>query len=298
MRKYFLLSLIAMFFGVLFLSNPTSAGSGVNLKISPVSNYFTIKAGDTQNYTMTVTNNGDEEFSYKLYAAPYLVVDEDYTVNFDEENATSYNQIARWVSFKDENGSYNDTAIYKIAAGESQTILYRITVPDDIPEGGQYCVIFAESINDTPVASTGITAVTRVALTLVGHGSGVTNEFAEIVDFNISHPFTSEGITASSKIKNSGNTDFEASYAFTVKTIFDKVVYTDSSTYTILPETERRFGLTWADAPVFGVFKATFTVAAADAVREETHLVFIVPIFVLVIRKSSVARKTGAHLDN
>lgn len=283
MKKNLLLSLVVIFCGMFCLCGNASASSGVNLKISPVSNYFTVKAGDVQNYTLTITNDGDEEFSYKLYAAPYVVTDDEYSVNFSEENATHYNQISRWITFKNEQGSYENTVVYKVAPGESQTVLYRVSVPDDIPEGGQYCVIFAESINETEIESSGITAITRVAMTLVGHGAGLTNQSAEIIDFNVSHPFSREGITASSKVKNNGNTDFEASYAFTVKTIFDKTVYTDSSSYTILPETERKFGLSWADAPVFGLFKVTFAVSASDAIREETHLVFIVPIFVIVI---------------
>lgn len=285
MRKRFLFSLIMAIFGAAaLLSGPTFATEeGVNLKISPVSNYFTVKPGDVQNYILTVTNDGTEDYSFKMYTAPYIVLDEDYTINFDEEGATHYNQITRWVKFKDDSGAYVDNPVYNLKAGEEKTILYRISVPDDIPEGGQYCVIFAENINESKMESTGVTAVSRVALTLVGHGYGLTNNDAEIVDYSVSHPFSLEGITASAKVKNGGNTDFEASYSFTVKSIFDKVLHNSSMSFTVLPETERRFGLNWSEAPIFGVFKVNFSVAAGDSTRDEEHLVFIVPLFVIII---------------
>lgn len=283
MRKHLILSFICLILGVAFLSNSAYADDGVNLKISPVSNYFTVKAGDVQNYVLTITNQGSENFSFRMYTAPYVVTDEDYTANFDEENATHYNQITRWVTFKDKDGNYVPNPTYELKPGEEKTIPYRVSVPDSIPEGGQYCVIFAESVNDSQMESTGIAAISRVALTLVGHGLGVTNNDAEIVDYSLSHPFSLEGIAASAKVKNGGNTDFEASYSFTVKSIFGKTLHDSSQSFTILPETERRFGLNWSEAPIFGVFKVRFAVSGGDAHRDEEHLVFIVPLFMIII---------------
>jgi len=286
MKKYLLVTLFSLFFGLLACSGLAFAedgSGGVNIKISPVSNYFTVKAGDVQNYMFTISNKGDEPFSFKLYTAPYVVVDDEYTVNFDGANATHYNQITRWVTFKDKEGNYVSEPTFDLAAGEEKTIYYRVTVPDDIPEGGQYCVIFAESINNTKIESTGVTAVSRVALTLVGHGAGITNNDAEIVDYSVSHPFTLEGITASAKVKNGGNTDFETSYTFTVKSIFNKILHTSNMSFTVLPETERRFGVSWAEAPLFGIFKAAFTVSAGDVTRSEEHIVLTVPLFMIII---------------
>lgn len=283
MRKRLILSCLAIVFSSFIFSQSVFADGGVNLKISPVSNYFKVKAGDTQNYTLTISNSGENDFSFKLYTAPYIVTDEDYTVSFNSEDATTYNQITRWVTFKDDSGSFVKEPHFKLKKGEEKTIVYRVTVPDDIPDNGQYCVIFAETINDSDLESTGINAISRVALTLVGHGLGSTNNAAEIVDYSVSHPFSREGISASTKVKNKGNTDFEASYLFTVKSIFDKVVFTSSSSYTVLPETERKISLDWSDAPVFGIFKVNFIVSASDLSREEEHVVFILPIFIIVI---------------
>lgn len=282
MSKRFLLSLILAFASVFFIASPTFA-EGVDMKISPVSNYFYIKAGDIQNYTLTISNKGDSEFTYQLYASPYTITDDDYTMSFDEKNSTNYNQITRWVKFKDNNGNYVENPQYRIQPGEEQTISYRITVPDSIPSGGQYCVIFAETVRNGEPTSSGIATISRVALTLVGHGTGDTIESGEIPEYWVTAPFSGNGISAGATIKNSGNTDFEASYLFAVSSIFDKELYTSNSSYTILPETQRRITVAWENAPMFGVYKTRFAIIANDAIKDETKLVIIMPTWILII---------------
>ena len=282
MLKRLLLTLSLVLSGFFFFSTPAFASGGTNIEISPVSNYFTIKAGDVQIYTFTVSNKGSSAFRYRLYTAPYIVTDEDYNLTFDEEKSSSYNQITRWVKFKDETGSFVHEPTFSIEPGEDQITTYRVKVPEDIPDGGQYGIIFAETVNDS-TDQAGINAVSRVALTLVGHGVGSTKNTAEILEYYVTHPFSREGLGAGARVKNTGNTDFEATYHFVVKSLFGKTLYDETSSYTVLPETERRFKTAWDNAPVFGVFQVQFSLTAADSFREETHLVFIVPIFVVVI---------------
>ena len=282
MLKHFITTICISISAVLSMSAFVFAEGGVNIEISPVSNYFTIKAGDVQLYTMTISNRGDTGFKYRLYTSPYVVADEEYTLNFNEEAATSYNQITRWVTFKDKSGSFVSEPTFYIDAGEDQDITYRISVPDDIPEGGQYGIVFAETVNDNTVEG-GINAISRVALSLIGHGMGSTKDSAEILEYSVSHPFSREGISASTRVKNSGNTDFEATYHLVTKSIFGKTLYDLSSSYTILPETTRKITASWEKAPLFGIFNVTFTVSASDAYREESHIVLIVPIAILVI---------------
>ena len=281
MPKRFLYSLIFSLLGVFALTGVTHA-NGVDMRISPVSNYFYIKAGSVQNYSFTITNNGDAPFVYQLYASPYSVTDSDYTMDFNETE-NKYNQITRWISFKSTAGSYTTNPQYSIEPGESQTIYYRISVPDSIPEGGQYCVIFAETVRDNRNTSSGITTISRVALSVVGHGSGETIETAELTDHYISAPITTHGIKAAASVKNTGNTDFELSYLYQVKSIFDKELYADNASYTVLPETERRFTLAWEEAPLMGIYKARLAVVAADLNFDETKIVVILPIWLMII---------------
>jgi len=269
----------------LSLNRNAFAENGNAMQISPVVNSFDIRAGSSQNYTFTLENTGSEDFSFKLYTTPYNVADENYTNDFQKE--TSYNQITRWVTFQDDSGSFVPNPVMKLAAGEKRTIVYRVNVPDDIPDGGQYGIIMAETVSDSAGSGEGtamqIATVSRVGLILLGHGEGETNGTAEITDYDFTKFFSSKGIAASATVKNKGNTDFTAKYTLTIKSIFGKTLYNNEEGFAVLPETSRKFSTSWEDAPLFGVFLAKYTVSALDTKQEETHVVMILPVFVIVI---------------
>ena len=285
MKKIFSVLAVALsLFGTLLLKSDTYAEAAA-VKISPVANAIQIKAGQTQNYQFTLENMSAKDYSFKLYTAPYNVTNEDYDADFTNE--TSYNMIMRWITFEDETGSFVKNPTYKIKAGEKRTIIYRVSVPDDIPGGGQYCVIFAESVDEDSFSGTGTSAgigsVSRVSLILLGHGDGETRDTAEITDFSLTGMFTAQNIDAMAKVKNTGNTDFLAVYDMTVKSIFGTPIYTSSDNFIVLPDTERKFTTSWAEAPLFGIFNVSFTVSAIDQSQTESHVILILPGFVVVI---------------
>lgn len=281
--KKILACLILSLVGLFGVSNNAFA-EGAAMKISPVANSFNIKAGDVQNYTFSIENSGTEKYSFKVYTAPYNVMNEDYTNDFTKE--TNYSQITRWVTFQDDSGSFSSNPTYSIEPGEKKTIVYRISVPDNIPEGGQYATIMAETLTNNEVTeenSMSIASVTRVGLILIGHGSGATDNIAEIVDYKLTGFFTRDEVEAQATVKNTGNTDFNAEYTLTAKSIFGKTLYSNTDSFVIFPETKRRFSTNWTDTPMFGIFNVSWTVKALDAEKTESHIILILPIFVIVI---------------
>lgn len=270
------------FFSALAITTPTHAAD-IDMRITPVSNYFSLEVGAVHDYNLTISNKGSEKFIFQLYASPYSIADADYAMVFDNNSPTKYNQIANWISFKNSEGDYEKKPQYEIQPGEDKLIQYRIDIPDSIPDGGQYCVIFAETISDQESTTSSINAISRVAFSIVGHGAGNTINSGEIEEFWITAPFSTDDIPVGTKVKNTGNTDFEMVYAYKVFSIFGKEIYSDNSSYIVLPETERRLTLNWDKAPLFGMFKARFSVAALDMVRDETKFVVIMPTFILII---------------
>ena len=266
-----------------FSSQPVSAAAV--MRIVPVANAISVEPGDVQNYQFTLENVGQEDFDFRLYTAPYNVTNEDYDVDFTTE--TSRSQITRWITFQDDSGSFVSNPTMTLKAGEKRNIIYRVTVPDDIPEGGQYCMIFAESIpkesGTSDGVSVGIESVSRVSLIIIGHGAGDTKDVARITDFDVTGFYTSGSVDAMAKVENTGNTDFLAVYSMTVDTIFGRNLYTSSNNFVVLPASERKFTTSWADAPLFGVFKVRYSVTALDVSKEEKHVVLILPVFMLVI---------------
>lgn len=252
------------------------------LQISPVSNRVTLTPGKELDYNFTVSNIGSESFSYHVYATPYSVTDEDYNINFKDD--TNRTQVSRWIKFYQEDGTLSDTAQYTIGVGEKQTINYQISVPENVPEGGQYATIFAESDEvEGAMSGSGIKTVSRVGLIVYGRTEGETDDSAEITEYSVPTFMTKGSISALSKVKNVGNTDFEAQHEFTVKSLFGKELYSKSIIYNVLPDTERRINLEWDNTPMLGVFQVSYSVSALDQARSGTKIVVILPIYVIVL---------------
>ena len=276
--------IVSALFANLFIAKATFAVDAV-MKITPVATSVYIDAGKTQNYQFTIENLGEEEFEFKLYTGPYSVTNEDYDADISSE--TSYNQITRWITFQDDSGSFVKEPKFKLAAGEKRTIVYRVSVPDDIPEGGQYCVIYAESVGSDKEKGTntsvGIGSQSRVSLIILGHGDGNTNNAAEITDFSLTGFFSTSDIEGVAKVKNSGNTDFAAVYSFSVDSIFGSNLYEDSDNFIVLPETERKYKVGWSETPLFGIFKVKFSVKAMDVSETKSRVILIMPAFMIII---------------
>lgn len=277
--------IVGLVVGIGFIKTNEVYAAGAVMRITPVANAINIKAGTSTNYQFTLENVGDSDFKFRLYAVPYNVVNEDYDVSFTEE--TQYNQIIRWITFQDDSGSFVSEPTMTLKAGEKRTILYRIKVPEDIPEGGQYCMIFAESVpngsKEDGTVSAGLDTISRVSLILLGHGEGETRNTAEITDFKLTGTFTTKSIEASTKVKNSGNIDFLTVYALSVNSIFGTPLYSVKDNFVVLPQTERKFATSWDETPLFGIFKVDFRVTAVDVEERDSHVIFIMPSFMLVI---------------
>ncbi len=254
------------------------------LQISPVSNKVTLIPGEDSDYSFTVSNIGSEDFGYHVYAAPYSVNDEDYNVSFSNE--TNRTQISRWIQFYKDDGSLTNDAHFKLNKGEKQTVRYRISVPDSIPAGGQYATIFAESDEvEGKVSGSGIKTVSRVGLIVYGHTDGDTVDEAKITDFGFKTFMTSGRISASSRVENNGNTDFEAIYELDIQSLFGKQLFSKSSSYNILPDTARRVTTEWEETPLLGFYKVRYKVSALNnsVVEEKTKIVVIMPVFVMIL---------------
>ena len=259
------------------------------LQISPVANRVTLNPGDELTYKMEVDNIGAKKFKFRVYAAPYSIANEAYEVNFSTE--TNRTQISRWVSFnqnadakKDSEKDWKSEVTFEIEPDQRQEVEYKVSVPSDIPDGGQYATIFAESVPDSDATSTGVRTISRVGLILYGSTTGETIEKATISGFNMNTFMTSGKITAEADIANEGNTDFTASISMKIDKLVGGTVAEISNPYQVIPDSPTRHAtLEWEDTPVFGIFSVHTTVNALDQTYEETKVVLILPVFIIII---------------
>lgn len=303
MNKTFLkisLAAVVFLFGSIFCQNfEAMAEDGGNkaatsISISPVSKILQLEPDTSYENTFTVTNNGDAEMRFEVYAAPYSYVHDEeqntYKLGFNQEN--NYTQIVRWITFKNTSGSFVEKAEFVAEPNSSVEVTYQVSTPSSLPAGGQYAVLFAHTLSGTTNAN-GIRTEASPGLVLYGRANGETNLTGEISDLKIEKTLKKDNdvkniINASAKIANKGNVDFMASGVLKVQGIFGRAYYETPDTrgrISVIPETELSVTDQWDETPYFGFFKVTWTVSAAgqSEVIEQTVLILPPPILVGMI---------------
>ncbi len=229
-----------------------------------------------------VKNVGSQPFRYKVYASPYVVSGENYDLNFSESASTSYTQISRWITFQDGN-NWAKTVTREIKPGETQTIAYKIDVPEDVPGGAQYAVIWAQTLNDGNTNTSGVSTISQAGMVISGRSIGDTRQTATVSDYDFMRFTFGGNLTAKATIKNTGNADFDAHYNYTAKTLFGKELYKDEGSIATFPDTEYHVNVDWGNTPFLGIFQVTFSINAADQKVSESHIVVIMPLFIMIL---------------
>lgn len=267
------------------------------LQMSPTAVTITLEGGDVitgdsdkcptdvidGGCVVEIKNIGTGTFRYKVYASPYVVSGENYELNFSESASTSYTQISRWVTFQNADGNWVDSVIKEINPGETQTIRYKITVPEDVPGGAQYAVIWAQTINDNNSSSSGVSTTSQAGMVISGRSIGDTRQTAEVTDYDFTRFTFGGSLTAQATIKNTGNADFDAHYSYTAKTLFGKELYKDSGSIATFPDTPYHVDVNWENTPFLGIFQVEFSINAADQKINESHIVVIMPLFIMIL---------------
>lgn len=252
--------------------------SPIKIQISPVAKRLMLNPGEKNDGEFTVQNIGEKAFNFKLSASPYSMNDEDSGLNFSSE--TQFTQLSRWVTF--------DQSSYQLEAGGTQLVKYHIDVPEDVAGGGQYAVIFAEASSLDTATVGGVKATSRVGLVLYSRISGETREAADILEYSFPNyflTFDAPKLTVSGKVKNTGNTDFEARYHLEVKPFFggDPVFERDVKKLA-LPGATVAEKIVWDQTPLLGFFNVKYSVnLPGSASRSESKIVIFIPAWLALI---------------
>ena len=273
--------------------------AGTSISISPVSKVLQLEADSIYDDILSVTNDGNEEIKFEVYAAPYSYVysedNDTYTLGFNQEN--NYTQITRWISVQDTNGNYVERPVFIAGPGETVDVAYRITTPNSIPDGGQYAVLFAHTLSNSSNTG-GIKTEASPGMVIYGRSNGKTIVASEISDLEINQTITREAeieengktvtrevtlnnINASAKVKNTGNLDFNARGILRISGIFGETYYEtpeNKSRISVIPDAELTLSDEWETTPSFGIYKVTWTVTAGDKTEtKEMTLLLNIP---------------------
>lgn len=256
-----------------------------SFSMSPMQDKMILGPNESYRGSFDVRNTSDDEdLYYNATAEPYYV-DENNTSIF--VNVGDMNRIVDWITIENGKGM--------IKPGETATINFIVNVPDDAAGGGQYAVI---SVSNDPSANGGndddavIGEKFALGHTIIAEISGDSIESGEVIGMSIPSVRLGGKITASSKLKNTGNIHSEAINRLKVFSIFssDVPIYDsgqngieDKDKNIVLPDREVVNGITWEDTPDIGIFNVVYSVEYQGETSEATGVVFVCPWWAIVI---------------
>ena len=281
--------LVAVFFGLLWVGNSTSA-----LSMSPMKQAISLMPGDTYTGRVKIYQQGEGgELHYKASIVPLSVDDSDnqYYGIFDKE--TSYTDIVNWTALTNgqETVGYGDAIDGYAPFGKEVELTYTIRVPQDARGGGHYFAVKVETVpSDNDSGNVTIKDSISIASVVYAEVAGDINISGSIKDNNVPGFLLNPPITTSFVASNEGNTHAEITYYMQVFPLFSgEEIYTteeDSSTDYVLPGTTRFIEQSWNEAPSVGIFKVRQTVYydSLDSEPSVTEkMVIICPVWLLFL---------------
>lgn len=292
MKKCLVLAL-TLILGISFLAPVSaSAKSGdVVVSLRPSEQDLELTPGKTYEESVVVYNIGKEAFDFAVEASPYQTKDNSYEPDFFSEN--SYTKLSNWITFKERN--------FHVDPNTSAEVKFTITVPADVPGGGQYAAILIQ-LDDVDTDAAGVGIISQLAATIHGHVKGnavrrdgrmISHDFPTIL---LSGPFA-----ITSVFENTGNIDYRVTESWTIRNFFTNHEYVSPSSanedgYTygtvnvaVLPGTERTIKLNWQDAPTFGVFRVEQTISYFDQTENYSRVVIVCPIWAVALVGAFIA---------
>lgn len=275
------LSLLSLFALALGVSRPALAAEAgdVVMQVRPAEQSIDLVPNQTFTGSVKVKNIGRLPFTATFSTRPYQVLNENYDPDFSTEN--SYTKLHNWITF--------DKTEVQIQPGQEVEVFFTVTVPGDIPGGGQYAAVIVET-RDGADEDAAIRQVGQIAALVYAHVAGEEHIGAVLMahslpGFRLGSPFE-----ASATVKNDGNIDFRLSHTLTVYDFFTgKEVLTPSAvvdgktpgaaTPIVLPATSRTSTLSWKGAPQLGVFRAVQKIAFLDQEYTFEKIVILCPIW-------------------
>lgn len=247
-------------------------GDTSSLTLTPSSKRFTIDAGKQLSDKLTVLNSGSTELVFSVYARPYSVTGEQYTPSYDGSLPGS--DAYKWISFTKTS--------WQLAPGKTVDIPFSLSVPAGASPGGHYGVIFVETkapsgSGQAIVRNKRLGSIMRV--TVNGNYRTGGNYLGSASSFYQPRP----PIEATVRVRNTGNTDFNADIKMTATDLFGRVKYSGANSFVVYPETTRAMPVSWQGSPAFGIFKLKLETKFLDQRQVNESLVLVAPRWMLAV---------------
>ena len=243
-----------------------------SVAISPGMQQIEAKAGTTKTGKFTVINDGATPYKFIVYSRPYSVTNENYDAQFEKTSKNT--DLYQWVKFAQVS--------YHLNPGERIEIPYDLHIPATAAPGGHYGVIFAETQPESGQDAS-VLRKKRVGSIVLATVDGAVKRDGRVWNSVVTFWQTSPPLSASNRVENSGNTDFQANVLTKVTDLFGSVKYSEQKNYVVYPGTIRNITFQWKDAPWFGLFKVNQTVTVLNTPTNTSHFVLMTPRWLALV---------------
>lgn len=268
-------------------TRPTAAleAGDIVLELQPADQELELIPGESYRGEIKVRDAGRLPLSFTVSTRPYMVSGENYDPDYT--TMSDYTQLANWFTFEQTS--------YQLESGGEAIVNFTITVPTDVPSGGQYAAIIVESRDGVDEDSTFRQVNQLASLVFARVDGGGIREEGQIIEQRLPKIILGGQVTASETVRNTGNVDFKVGHSLSVVDFFTgKEVFGANSRdeegrvlgsirQIIFPGTSRTNTLTWSNTPYLGVFRVTETVNLLDQDHVYTQMVFVVPIWLVTL---------------
>jgi hypothetical protein len=226
----------------------TAYAASQDITMTPTSVSPIINPGAIYNGAFQVIDQGKTGYKFLVFATPYRVNGEDYTPEFTILPTAP--NISSWLNFSAPGGDINP--------GQSITIKYTISVPENTQPGGYYAAAFAET--QFPQVANSITLNERVGELFYIQVAGPVVKEGKLLTWQ-SNFLQKPPLTSTIRLQDSGSINYPATIQFKVEDILGHTKYSLYTIKELLPQTIRLVTMPWDKTPSIGLFKVTGTVS-------------------------------------
>jgi len=258
------LTLAILFFLGLALAAPVGAqqiAAKQMLRVSPVILKITLSPGKKEFYKIKVDNLLDSPLPIRATVSGFDASDEEYGIKISDSSNIS--PLVNWIKIESP-----EAIIPAKQAWEFET---EISIPDKVPIGGYYAVIFFSPVLlDKQVGA----KVGVVALANIGVGPQIKNQ-TEIVGFSFDKKLYQDSpVSTTIRIKNSSLNYFSIKPFLTIEPLFGQSKVFELEEKTILPGKVRRWQKSYDLGGLYhGIYKAQLAISLekGDYIYSETY---------------------------
>lgn len=251
--------------GAATTTEPKNSG----IAMSPVKKRYEYEPGTTNRDTIKITNVGNTRYSFKMYAEPYSVKNENYETDFLTVRKNT--DFQDWVTF--------DKTSFTLAPGESLNAGYTVVVPPNAIPGGHYGVIFAETLpQEDGSENVGLIGRNRVGAPVFATVKGDYKMGGKFLGIKTPGLQFKSPLKSELDVENTGSSHFVVDTVFAVSDAFNNRKFTMTNQYDMLPQSVRKIPLYWEKSPNFGLYKVTVSAKFLDQETTKTSYVLMAPL--------------------